>query len=89
MLRGGPPTVELMRPVGPEIPSDERVYLVLDFCLKVGEVLLSSGEAAVDTRATMGRQYLDIKTSEVALTCAARNPGIHWRPFRRRANREE
>lgn len=55
MLRGGPPTVDLLRPVGPDIPSDERVFQVLDFCLQVGEVLLSSGEAAADTSATMTR----------------------------------
>jgi uncharacterized membrane protein YjjP (DUF1212 family) len=55
MLHGGPPTVELLRPPGPDIPSDERVFQVLDLCLKVGEVLLSSGEAAADTSATMTR----------------------------------
>ncbi len=55
MLRGGPPTVELMRPVGPDVPSDERVFQVLDLCLQVGDVLLSSGESAPDTSATMVR----------------------------------
>ena len=55
ILHGGPPTVELLRPVGPDIPSDERVFQVLDLCLQVGEVLLSSGEAAADTSATMTR----------------------------------
>lgn len=78
MLRGGPPTVELMRPVGPEIPSDERVYQVLDLCLKVGDVLLSSGEAAVDTRVTMVRLAaacgldtveVDITFTSIAMCC--------------------
>jgi hypothetical protein len=55
MLRSGPTTVELLRPVGPEFPSDEKVLEVLDLCLQVGEVLLSSGEAAADTSATMMR----------------------------------
>jgi uncharacterized membrane protein YjjP (DUF1212 family) len=55
ILRAGPPTVELLKPVGPEIPTDERVFQVLDLCLQVGEVLLSSGEAAADTTATMTR----------------------------------
>jgi uncharacterized membrane protein YjjP (DUF1212 family) len=55
MLRGGPPTVELLRSAGPDVPSDERVFQVLDLCLQVGEVLLSSGEAAADTSATMTR----------------------------------
>ena len=55
ILHAGPPTVELLRPVGPDVPSDERVFQVLDLCLQVGEVLLSSGEAAADTSATMSR----------------------------------
>ena len=44
LLHGGPPTVDLMRPVGPEVPSDAHVQQVLDLCMRVGEVLLSSGE---------------------------------------------
>ncbi len=55
MLRGGPPTAQLLRPVGPDLLSDEWVLQVLDFCMQVGEVLLSSGEAAADTSATMTR----------------------------------
>ncbi len=70
MLRGGPPTVELLRPVGPDIPSDERVFQVLDLCLKVGEVLLSSGEAAADTSATMTRlaNACGLDTVEIDIT---------------------
>lgn len=71
-LRGGPPTVELMRPVGPDVPSDERVIQVLDLCLKVGEVLLSSGEASADTTATMTRLAaacgLDIVEVDITFT---------------------
>ena len=55
MQRAGPPTVELLRPVGPEIPSDERVFQVLDLCLQVGEVLLSSGEPTDEVSASMTR----------------------------------
>ncbi len=55
ILEGGPPTVELLRPVGRDIPSDEHVFQVLDLCLQVGEVLLASGEAAAETAATMTR----------------------------------
>jgi uncharacterized membrane protein YjjP (DUF1212 family) len=55
ILHAGPPTVQLLRPVGPDVPSDERVLDVLDLCMQVGEVLLSSGEAAADTSATMTR----------------------------------
>jgi hypothetical protein len=43
LLRGGPPTAELLRPVGPDVPPDARVLQVLDLCMGVGEVLLSSG----------------------------------------------
>src|SRR5689334_4394910 len=70
MLQGGPPTVELIRPVGPDVPSDERVFQVLDLCLQVGEVLLSSGEAAMDTRATMVRlaDACGLDTVEVDIT---------------------
>lgn len=70
MLRGGPPTVELMRPVGPDIPSDERVYQVLDLCLQVGEVLLSSGEDAATARGIMGRlaTACGLSTVEVDIT---------------------
>ena len=70
MLQGGPPTVELLRPVGPDIPSDERVFQVLDFCLQVGEVLLSSGEAAADTSATMTRlaHACGLATVEIDIT---------------------
>ena len=55
LLRGGPPTVELLRPVAPDVPSDERVQQVLDLCMGFGEVLLSSGESAEETSATMMR----------------------------------
>ena len=70
MLQGGPPTVELLRPVGPDIPSDERVFQVLDFCLQVGEVLLSSGEAAADSSATMTRlaHACGLATVEIDIT---------------------
>ena len=49
LLRGGPPTAELLRPVGPAVPSDAHVQQVLDVCMRVGEVLLGSGEPAEET----------------------------------------
>ena len=55
IMRGGPPTAELLRPVGRDLPTDRTVFQVLDLCLQVGEVLLASGEAAADTSATMTR----------------------------------
>jgi uncharacterized membrane protein YjjP (DUF1212 family) len=59
-----------MLPVGPHIPSDERVFEVLDLCLQVGEVLLSSGEASADTSATMTRlaRACGLDTVEVDIT---------------------
>ena len=39
LLRGGAPTAELLRPVGPDVPPDAWVLQVLDLCMGVGEVL--------------------------------------------------
>jgi len=55
LMHGGPPTVDLRRPIGPEVPSDAQVQQVLDLCMRVGEVLLSSGEPAEATSATVTR----------------------------------
>jgi uncharacterized membrane protein YjjP (DUF1212 family) len=54
-LHAGPPTLNLMRPLGPQVPSDARVQQVLDLCMQVGEVLLSSGENIPETTRTMQR----------------------------------
>jgi uncharacterized membrane protein YjjP (DUF1212 family) len=55
LLHGGPPTADLIRPVGPHVPTDAQVQQVLDLCMRVGEVLLSSGEPAEETAATVMR----------------------------------
>jgi uncharacterized membrane protein YjjP (DUF1212 family) len=55
LMRGGPPTAQLLRPVGPDVPPEEYVLEVLDLCMQVGEVLLSSGESGADTSTTMTR----------------------------------
>jgi uncharacterized membrane protein YjjP (DUF1212 family) len=55
LLHGGPPTAELLRPVGPAVPSDAHVQQVLDLCMGVGEVLLASGEPTDETSDTMLR----------------------------------
>jgi uncharacterized membrane protein YjjP (DUF1212 family) len=65
LLHGGPPTVDLMRPVGPDVPSDAHVQQVLDLCMRVGEVLLSSGEGAEETTATMLRLATALRLSTV------------------------
>lgn len=55
LLHAGPPTLRLMAPIGPQVPDDGRVQQVLDLCMRVGEVLLSSGETADETTRTMVR----------------------------------
>jgi uncharacterized membrane protein YjjP (DUF1212 family) len=44
-----------MRPQGPRVPDDARVQQVLDLCMRVGEVLLSSGDSVDETTQTMLR----------------------------------
>jgi hypothetical protein len=78
LLRGGPPTADLLRPVGPEVPSDARVLQVLDLCMGIGEVLLSSGEPVAESSATMMRLAaacglptvdVDITFSSITMCC--------------------
>lgn len=70
LLQGGPPTAQLLRPIGPEVPSDAHVQQVLDLCMRVGEVLLSSGEGAEETAETMRRlaAALGLATVDVDIT---------------------
>ncbi|MCF7552556.1 MULTISPECIES: threonine/serine exporter ThrE family protein [Pseudonocardia] len=44
LLSPGPPTLPMLM-VGPQVPDDARVQEVLDLCMRVGEVQLSSGES--------------------------------------------
>ena len=53
LVEPGPPSLRLMAPMGPRVPDDARVQQVLDLCMRVGEVLLSSGEGADETTETM------------------------------------
>ena len=55
LLQPGPPSVQLMWPTGPQVPDDARVQEVLDLCMRVGEVLLSSGESVDETTYVMLR----------------------------------
>lgn len=48
-----PPTQQAE--VGPELPSDAAVNMVLDLALRIGEVQLASGAAAADVAATLQR----------------------------------
>ena len=78
LLHAGPPTVQLMRPLGPKVPDDARVQQVLDLCMRVGEVLLSSGESVDETTRTMMRLAaaaglsavdVDITFSSITMCC--------------------
>lgn len=53
LLQAGPPTLDLMTPVGPQVPDDALVLQTLDLCMRIGEVLLSSGENAAETTTAM------------------------------------
>lgn len=55
LITPGPPSVQMLWPVGPQVPDDARVQEVLDLCMRVGEVLLSSGESADETTTVMLR----------------------------------
>lgn len=50
-LREGP--VGQQRTIGPALPDDTTVNLVLDLALRIGEVLMSSGAGASDVTATV------------------------------------
>lgn len=70
LLHGGPPTDDLLRPVGPDVPSDAQVQQVLDLCMRIGEVLLASGQPAAETSETMVRiaSALGLPTVDVDIT---------------------
>ena len=36
LLHGGPPTLDLLRPIGAAVPSDAQVQQVLDVCMRRG-----------------------------------------------------
>ncbi|MHA6785708.1 threonine/serine ThrE exporter family protein [Pseudonocardia saturnea] len=55
LLQPGPPSVRLMWPIGPQVPDDARVQEVLDLCMRIGEVLMSSGESVDETTHVMMR----------------------------------
>ncbi|MBW0114058.1 threonine/serine ThrE exporter family protein [Pseudonocardia abyssalis] len=55
LLQPGPPSMQLLWPIGPQVPDDARVQEVLDLCMRVGEVLLSSGESVDETTGVMLR----------------------------------
>ena len=85
LLHAGPPSVPLLRPIGPQVPDDARVQQVLDLCMQVGEVLLSSGESADETTETMLRLAascglsavdVDITFTSITMCCHRGNAAV-------------
>ncbi|MFC5993752.1 threonine/serine exporter ThrE family protein [Pseudonocardia hispaniensis] len=66
LLAAGPSTVPMLS-VGPEVPDDARVQEVLDLCMRIGEVLLSSGESVDEVTTTMLRLAAACGLSAVAV----------------------
>ncbi|MEQ3551955.1 threonine/serine exporter family protein [Pseudonocardia nematodicida] len=54
LLTPGPSTVPMLM-LGPQVPDDARVQEVLDLCMRIGEIELSSGESVDEVTATMLR----------------------------------
>lgn len=52
LLQPSPPSHPVLRPIGPQVPSDADVQRVMDLCMQVGEVVLSSGAGAEETTET-------------------------------------
>jgi uncharacterized membrane protein YjjP (DUF1212 family) len=73
LLRSGPPTAPYLHPIGPQVPPDAHVQQVLDLCMRVGEVLLSSGEGAGETTEAMLRvaEAFGLRTVDVDITGTA------------------
>jgi uncharacterized membrane protein YjjP (DUF1212 family) len=75
LLTPGPTTVPLLHPIGPVVPDDRHVQQVLDLCMRIGEILLSSGEGAGETTDTMlrvaeafGLSAVDVDITFTAIT---------------------
>ena len=73
LLTPGPSTAPLLHPIGPVVPDDRHVQEVLDLCMGIGEVLLSSGEGAGETTETMLRvgEAFGLSTLDVDITGTA------------------
>ncbi|MGI5126260.1 threonine/serine ThrE exporter family protein [Pseudonocardia sp. CA-107938] len=97
LLQAGPPTLDLMAPVGPQVPDDARVQQALDLCMRAGEVMLSSGEDAAETTNAMiglanacGLPTVDVDITFTSITMCchrgmAATPVTSMRLVRRRA----
>lgn len=54
LLTPGPSTVPMLM-LGPQVPDDAQVQQVIDLCMRIGEIELSSGESVDEVTATMLR----------------------------------
>ncbi len=56
-----------------EAEEHRRIHLTMDLCLRIGELLLSSGAGAADVTATMGSvaQHLGLRYTEIDVTFTA------------------
>jgi uncharacterized membrane protein YjjP (DUF1212 family) len=65
--------------VGPSVPDDSQVLQVLDLAMRVGEVLLSSGEGVAETTETMLRlaDAGGLPTCEVDITFTSMTMSCH------------
>jgi uncharacterized membrane protein YjjP (DUF1212 family) len=75
LLTPGPPTAQLLHPIGPQVPDDRHVQEVMDLCIRIGEVLLSSGEGSGETSEAMirvanacGLSAVDVDVTFTAIT---------------------
>lgn len=73
LLTPGPTTAPLLHPIGPEVPDDRHVQQVIDLCMRVGEILLSSGEGSGETTETMLRiaEAFGLSAADVDITGTA------------------
>lgn len=80
LLQGGPPTAPVLRPVGPEVPTDQHVQRVLDLCMMAGGVLLASGESTAETADTMLRvaRACGLSSVDVDITFTSITMCCHW-----------
>jgi uncharacterized membrane protein YjjP (DUF1212 family) len=71
--------VEQAPEVGPSVPDDTQVLQVLDLAMRVGEVLLSSGEGVAETTDTMLRlaDAGGLPTCEVDITFTSMTMSCH------------
>jgi hypothetical protein len=79
LLTAGPTTAAPLHPIGPDVPDDRHVQQVIDLCMRIGEILLSSGEGSGETTETMLRvgEAFGLSALDVDITGTAVTIGCH------------